>query len=434
MAENSNSGNETRIGKTEADRPGAARSAGGKAARRGGKKWLLLVIVFIAALVVLFIVWRHMVGRESTDDAQIDGHINPVACRVGGTVLAVHVDDNQEVKAGMLLVKVDPRDFEIALERARAELAAAEAAAAAARTQVPVISITTSSQTSGAQASLQSAEAGVAAAAKGVDTARARLLATRARVQEAEAMHTKALQDLERMKQLVAKDEISKQQYDAAVAAADASRAALAEAEAAVQEAEKGVEAAEARLVQARTAVSQAQAGIQATRSGPDQVAVMKSNATSAEARVLQARATLNRAQLDLDYTNVLAPVSGIVSMKSVEQGQVVVRDQPLMAIVPLDDIWVTANFKEDQLNHMRVGQRVTISVDAYGSRKYQGRVESIAAATGARFSLLPPENATGNYVKVVQRIPVKIVLDQGQDREHVLRPGMSVTPTVFTR
>ena len=433
MGENSNSGNEARVGNPEAKRPAGSQSTGGGAARMGGKKWLL-VVVLAAAVLVAFVLWKHMSGRESTDDAQIDGHINPVACRVGGTVMAVLVDDNQEVKAGAPLVKLDPRDYEIAMERAKAELAAAEAAAAAARTQVPVTSITTSSQTSGAQASMQSAEAGVATAAKGVDTARARLVAMRARVVEARALHTKALQDLERMKQLVVKEEISKQQYDAAVAAADASRAALDAAEAAVQEAEKGVETAETRLVQARTAVSQAQAGIEATRAGPSQVGVMKSNAASAEARVLQAKAALDRAELDLEYTNVLAPVAGVVSMKKVEPGQVVQRDQPLMAIVPLDDIWVTANFKEDQLNHMRVGQSVTISVDAYGGRKYDGRVESIAAATGARFSLLPPENATGNYVKVVQRIPVKIVLDRGQDPEHLLRPGMSVVPTVFTK
>jgi membrane fusion protein (multidrug efflux system) len=433
MAENPNSENEMRHRQSGTDQPGGAATGRDEKPRRGGKKWLLLVVLIMAAIVTVF-VWRRLAGRESTDDAQIDGHINPVASRVGGTVLEVLVDDNQEVKAGTLLVRIDPRDYEIALERATAELAAAEAAARAARTQVPVVSITTSSQTSGAQATLQSAEAGVAAAEKGVGTAQARLLATRARVLEARAVNTKAQQDLERMKQLVAKEEISKQQYDAAVAAADSSRAALDGAEAAVQEAERGVESAMARLVQARTAVPQAQAGIEAARSGPSQIAVMKSNAASADARVQQAKASLDRAQLDLEYTNVLAPVSGAVSMKNVELGQVVQRDQPLMAIVPLEDIWVTANFKEGQLNHMRVGQRVAISVDAYGGRKYQGRVQSIAAATGARFSLLPPENATGNYVKVVQRIPVKIVLDRGEDPQHILRLGMSVIPTVFTK
>jgi len=432
MAENSNSQNEMRNRQPGADRPVNVATGRGENRRRGGRKWLLLVVL-IMAVIVAFFVWRRLAGRESTDDAQIDGHINPVASRVGGTVLAVLVDDNQEVKAGTLLVRIDPRDYEIALERATAELAAAEAAAKAAKTQVPVVSITTSSQTSRAQATLQNAEAGVATAQKGVDTAQARLLALRARVLEARAVNTKALQDLDRMKQLIAKEEISKQQYDAAVAAADSSRAALDAAEAAVQEAEKGVETAMARLVQARTGVSQAEAGVEATRSGPSQIAVMKSNAASADARVQQAKAAVDRAQLDLEYTNVLAPVSGVVSMKKVELGQVVQRDQPLMAVVPLDDIWVTANFKENQLDHMRVGQRAIISVDAYGGRKYKGRVQSIAAATGARFSLLPPENATGNYVKVVQRIPVKIVLDRGEDPEHILRLGMSVIPTVFT-
>jgi membrane fusion protein (multidrug efflux system) len=433
MAKNSNSQNEMR------DRQGGTNPAAGAGTgssenrRRGGRKWLLIVFLILAAIVAFFI-WRRLAGRESTDDAQIDGHINPVASRVGGTVLAVLVDDNQEVKAGTLLVRIDPRDYEIALERATAELAAAEAAARAARTQVPVVSITTSSQTSGAQATLQNAEAGVATAQKGVDTAQARLLAARARVLEARALNTKAMQDLERMKQLISKEEISKQHYDATVATADSSRAALEAAEAAVQEAERGVETAMARLVQARTGVSQAEAGVEATRSGPSQIAVMKSNAASADARVQQAKAAVDRAQLDLEYTNVLAPVSGVVSMKKVELGQVVQRDQPLMAVVPLDDIWVTANFKENQLNHMRVGQRVVFSVDAYDGRKYRGYVQSIAAATGARFSLLPPENATGNYVKVVQRIPVKIVLDRGEDPEHILRLGMSVVPTVFTK
>jgi membrane fusion protein (multidrug efflux system) len=235
------------------------------------------------------------------------------------------------------------------------------------------------------------------------------------------------------MKELIAKDRISQQQFDAAVAAADAARASRDAASAAVSEAEKGVSAAEARLAQARTGVDEARAAVEGTRSAPEQVSMSKSNAASAEARVLQARAALDRAQLDLDYTKVKAPVSGIVSMKKVEIGQVVQKEQPLMAVVPLDDIWVTANYKENQLINMRVGQHAIISIDAYGGRKYRGYVQSIAAATGARFSLLPPENATGNYVKVVQRIPVKVLLDQGQDSEHLLRPGMSVVPTVFT-
>ncbi len=271
-------------------------------------------------------------------------------------------------------------------------------------------------------------------AAREVDTARARLAPLQARLRETEALHNKAVQDLERMKQLIAKDRISQQQYDAAIAAADAARATRDAASAAVAEAEKGVAAAEARLAPARSGVDEARAAVAASRAAPQQVDIVKSNATSAEARVLQARAALDRAQLDLEYTEVRAPVGGLVSMKKVEIGQVVQREQPLMAIVPLDDVWVTANYKEDQLANMRIGQPAIISVDAYGGRKYRAHIDSIAAATGARFSLLPPENATGNFVKVVQRIPVKLVLEGGQDPQHLLRPGMSVVPTVFIR
>ena len=433
MAEDSRFGQDMNKGTGRPDRVQESAQKPANAPRRGRRRWILLALLVPAAVVVGWL-WRYYAVRESTDDAQIDGHINPVAARVGGIVIAVHVDDNQSVAAGTLLVEIDPRDYEVALERARAELAAAEAAARAAHIAVPVTTITTSSQVSGAQASLQNAEARVMVAARDVESAGARLGPIQARLRETEALLTKAVQDLARMKELIAKDRISQQQYDAAIATADAARASRDGARAAISEAEKGVAAAEARLVQARTGVGEARAAVEATRSAPEQVSMSKSNAASAEARVLQARAVLDRAQLDLDYTKVKAPVSGFVSMKKVEIGQVVQKEQPLMAIVPLDNIWVTANYKENQLMNMRVGQRAIISVDAYGGRKYRGYVQSIAAATGARFSLLPPENATGNYVKVVQRIPVKILLDQGQDPEHILRPGMSAGPTVFTR
>lgn len=415
---------------TPADRDAGTRE---RAQGRGRKRWILALVALAAAGAALWL-WRYYSVRETTNDAQIDGHINPVAARVGGTVIAVHVDDNQNVAAGTLLVEIDPRDYQVALDRARAELAAAEAAAEAARGAVPVTTITTSSQVSGAQAMLQSAEARVTVASREVESARARLGPLQARLREAEVLHVRAQQDLGRMKELIARDRIAQQQYDAAVAVAEAARAARDAAAAAVTEAEKGISAAEARWAQARAGVEEARAAVAAARAAPEQVRITRSNAAAAEARVLQARAALERARLDLEYTRVHAPVGGIVSMKKVEIGQVVQRDQPLMAIVPLDHVWVTANFKEDQLHHMRVGQHAIVSVDAYGGRKYRGRVESIAAATGARFSLLPPENATGNFVKVVQRIPVKILLDRGQDPEHILRPGMSVVPTVFVR
>ncbi len=404
-----------------------------KAKARGLARWMLLAALAVVAIVAIWL-WRYFAVRESTDDAQIDGHINPVAAKVGGTVLTVYVKDNQKVTAGDILVKIDPRDYEVSLARARAELAAAEAAAHAAGTAVPVTTIATSSQVSSAQALLESAEARVEVASRDVDSARARLAPLQARLREAEALHTKASQDLERMKQLIEKERISRQQYDAAVAAAAAALAARDGAAALVAEADSGIASALARLEQAHVGVAEARAAVQATKSAPEQDSIAKSQALSARARVLQARAALDRAELDLEYTEVKAPVSGVIGMKKVEVGQVVQREQPLLAVVPLDDIWVTANLKETQVKNMRPGQPVEISVDAYGRRKYRGRIDSIAAATGARFSLLPPENATGNFVKVVQRIPVKILFEGGQDSEHVLRPGMSVVPTVLTR
>ena len=429
MAERTNTESEEKRGMTGRN----SSSGNGSGLARGKGPWILLVI-FITGVIAGIWFWRYSAVRETTDDAQIDGHINPIASRVGGPVLRVHVEDNQSVTAGALLVEIDPRDYQVALERAQAELAVAEASARAAGAAVPVATITTSSQLSSAQALVQSAEARVTVAAREVDSAGARLGPLQARLRESEALFLRATQDLERMKQLIAKDEISRQQFDAAVASAEATRASRDAAAAAVAEAEKGVAAAEARLAQARAGVFEAQAALEAAQSGPSQVAITRSNVSAAEARVLQARAALDRSQLDLEYTKVYSPVAGIVSMKKVEIGQVVQREQPLMAIVQLDNIWVTANYKEDQLQNIRVGQPVVMTVDAYSGRKYQGHVESIAAATGSRFSLLPPENAAGNYVKVVQRIPVKIVFEQGQDPDHLLRPGMSVVPTVFTR
>jgi membrane fusion protein (multidrug efflux system) len=360
-------------------------------------------MIVVMALVVL--VWRHYSARESTDDAQIDGHIAPISARVGGTVTNVYVDDNQYVKGGTVLVQLDPTDYRVAVERAQAELADAEASARAARTGVPVTSIGTSSQ-------LRTAQADLAAAQDQVNAARARQ-------REAEARHNLTVQDLNRLKQLVARDEISRQRYDTAVTAE--------------QQAAAAVDAARAAVSNALSQVAQARAKLDSASTGPEQVSITRSRATSAEAEAARLRAALEQAKLNLQYTTLRAPVNGIVSKKSVEPGQVVQPGQPLLAIVNLDDLWVTANFKENQLRHMHPGQPATIYVDAYG-RKYKGHVESIGGATGARFSVLPPENATGNYVKVVQRIPVKIVFEKGQDPEHLLRPGLSVVPTVMIK
>ena len=395
--------------------------------------------VRIAALVVLLLVggisvWLWVTrGRESTDDAQVDGHLTPIAARVGGTVLHVAVEDNQPVEAGATLVEIDPRDYQVAVAKARAELADAEAAALAAESNVPIMSTTTSSNLSTAQGSVDQARAMADAAAREVEAARARLATAQARSREADANATKAARDVERLKGLLVKDEVSQQQFDATSAQADALRAATDSAKSQVIEAEVGTRVAESRLLQAKASEAQAAAGLQSAQTGPEQVAATKARAAAAEAHVQQAKASLEQAELNLEYTTVKAPARGVVSKKAVNPGQVVQPMQPLLSLVETDQVWITANFKETQLTNMRQGQRATIDVDAYG-KTFEGRIDSIAAATGARFSLLPPENASGNFVKVVQRIPVKIVLEPGQDLDHRLRPGMSANPTVLTR
>jgi membrane fusion protein, multidrug efflux system len=378
--------------------------------------------------------WWIAAGRESTDDAQVDAHITPIASRVGGTVLRVPVEANQEVEAGAVLVEIDKRDYEVALERARAELADAEAAAVAARAGVPITSTTASSNETTARGGVEQADASHIEAQQAVEVARTRLSTAQARQREAAANASKAGRDVERLKPLLAKDEIAQQQFDAAVATAAASKAAMESAEAQVMEAELGIRVAESRLAQASVGRQQASAELKTAQTAPEQVMASRARADAADAKARQNRAMVKQAELNLEYATVKAPVKGTVSRKGVEVGQVVQPGQPLMTVIPLDHVWVTANFKETQLEHMRPGQRVKIEVDAYGGREFSGKVESLAAATGSRFSLLPPDNATGNYVKVVQRVPVRIQLDEGQDPEHLLRPGMSVVPTVYTR
>jgi len=390
-------------------------------------------LIILAILGVAIWYWIAA-GRESTDDAQVDAHVTPMAARIGGTVLRVPVADNQQVNAGDVLVEIDPRDYQVALEKARAELADAEANAVAAQSNVPITSTAASSNVATAHSGVEQAQGGVFGAERELDAARARLTTAQARMREAEANAVKAARDAERLKGLLAKDEVSQQQFDSAVGGAEAQKAAADSARSQIAEAEAGVRVAESKVVQARAGEQQAHAELQTAQTGPQQVTATKARAAAAVAHAQQARAALAQAELNLEYATVKAPVKGIVSRKSIEVGQIVQPGQPLMAIIPLDTIWVTANFKETQLAKVRPGQKAVITVDAYGGRKFTGHVESIAAATGARFSLLPPENATGNYVKVVQRVPVKIALDGGQDAEYLLRPGMSVVPTVYTK
>jgi membrane fusion protein (multidrug efflux system) len=382
---------------------------------------LLLLALGLGVIVIGAVIYWRSTAWESTDNAQIDGFVFPVSSRVSGHVVRVLVDDNQYVQAGTVLVQLDPKDYEVAVAVAQGKLANDEASAAALLTGVPITSTDTASQISTAQADLDGARAGFGVAERQFEAAQASL-------REAEANDLKAQDDVARYKPLAAKDEIPQQQYTTAVSNQQATAAA-------VEAARASAAAAEDAVTQARARIAQAQAGLQSAHTAPQQVSVQRSRARAAEAETRRSMAELQQAQLNLQYTSIVAPVAGLVGRRSVQPGQNVSEGQQLLTIVPLDssNIWVTANFKETQLKYMRPGQLAKIAVDAYG-RTYDGRVLNIAGASGARYSLLPPENATGNYVKVVQRIPVKIVFEQGQDAEHLLRLGMSVEPNVRIR
>ncbi len=383
-------------------------------------RWVL-IIAGLVLLVAIFFLWRYFASYESTDDAQIDGHVNSVSARVSGHVIKLNVEDNQYVEKGTVLVEIDPADYEVAVAQARAEYADAQAQASAADINVPMTDVTTSSQVSGAQAGVSSAKAGITAA-------RQQFEAAKSQIAEADANNTKAQNDLVRYKQLIDKQEISQQQYDQAVASAQAAAATL-------QAARASADAFAAQIEQAQNKLQQAGADLRTADTAPQMMRVIRSRALSAWANVDRKKAALDQAQLNLQYTKVIAPVSGAVSNRTVEVGQNVQPGQEMMKIIPLDEanIWVTANFKETQLRKMRPGLGAEIAVDATG-KTYKGHVDSVAGASGERFSLLPPENATGNYVKVVQRIPVKIVFDKGEIKEHELRPGMSVVPKVWIK
>ena len=417
-----------RIGQDEPSRSKASRLPGGR------RLIVLLLIIIIAASGTGY--WSYSSMRESTDDAQIDGHLHPVSARISGTVLEVLVRDNQYVEQGTPLVKIDPSDYKVAVDRARADLAEMEATLHVRRTEVPITSVTTFSQLSGAEASAGQAEASVAASQKEVDAARARLDVAKAKVREATAKEVRSARDLKRMEALVAKEEVSRQQYDLSVAEHESYHAEGESAASQVHEAEEAVRVAQSRVAQQEAALRLAQTVVRSASTAPQQVGVAQAREDSAAARVKQMRAALEQAELNLTYTTIRAPASGVISQRTVEVGQVLTAGQLLLSVVPLDvdQIWVTANFKETQLKNVRPGQAVTISVDTFGGREYKGRVESVAAATGSRSSVLPPENATGNFVKVVQRIPLRIFFDRDQDQDHLLRPGMSVVPTILLK
>jgi membrane fusion protein (multidrug efflux system) len=381
------------------------------------KKIAPLAVILIAVGALLW--WLHSRQYEETDDAQVDAHIGQISSRVSGYVTNVYVEDNQEVQAGQLLVEIDPKDYQVALARAQADYQDSRASAAAASYNVPITNIATASQLESAKADVNSAEAAISASKKNLDAARAK-------EQSAVATNAKAQNDVKRYKPLVERDVISKQQYDAAIATAQSTQADVDSAQANVIAAQEGVREAQARLVQT-------QANVRNAATGPRQVRVTEARANSAESTAAKNKAALEQAQLNLQYTKVYSPIHGIVGHRTVEVGQFVQPGQALMSLVDVDNVWITANFKETHLRNMKPGQPADIKVDAF-SRDYKGKVLDIGGASGARFSLFPPENATGNYVKVVQRIPVRIVLDPDQNKDHRLRPGMSVTPQVKVR
>jgi len=386
--------------------------------RRRRNMLLLLggvLVVFVAGVFV----WRHFSSYETTDDAQVDAHLYPISARISGYVVRVNVEDNEYVKEGTVLVEIDPKDYQVAVDQARADLANAVATAQSLHIDVPITTTTTSSQMQTTAADVENNRAGIAAAEK-------QLAAAKAQLDQAQANDVKAQEDLVRYKLLVDKEEVARQTYDTALAAARSTAAGVTAARANAEAAQHSVEQARSRLASAEAT------SYQAVQTAPKQVAATRARALSAQATVEQKQAALEQAELNLQYTKIVAPVDGSVT-KRVVVGMNVTPGQQLLTVVPLEDVWITANFKETQLPYLCPGQPVEFYVDS-NKRSYKGHVDSVAGATGPLFSLFPPENATGNYVKIVQRVPVKITIDPGQNSDLQLRPGVNVVPKVYIR
>jgi membrane fusion protein (multidrug efflux system) len=404
----------------QVDAPGATNTREPKSApptKRSVTPWVALVILtLIAAGAVRW--WLDSQAYESTDDAEIEGHLDSISTRISGTVTYINpsVENNRFVEAGTLLMDLDPRDYEADLEHAKANLETMTAEAHSAQVTVPIVDASAFGQ-------LHAAEAAEKEAGAAVDAEQAALAAAQHKVQQDEAIHARAERDRVRYQALVEKREISRSDYDAR------ETEALAAAET-VESDRATVRSIEQKIAGARNLVEQREAQIQAARTAPQQVSDARAKSQSATGHLDQARADLHTAQLNLSYTKIYAPLSGVIGRKTVELGQRLQPGQGLMVIVPLDDIWVTANFKETQLKRMRPGQSVRIHVDTFG-RDFNGKIENLPGAAGPLFSIFPPENATGNYVKVVQRFPVRIRFNRDQDPQRLLRPGMSVEPTV---
>ena len=412
-------------------------------------------VIGLAALVAIGILgwggwaWYRSSMEVATDDAYVDGTISPVSAKVTGHIVELRVNDNQAVRTGEILLRVDPRDYEAKRDQARAAVAVAEANVRAARAELPLARETTRSQVDETRAALEGTRVGVKSSESAVDEVRARLeskraaaAASRADVAAAESNHRKAKRDLDRMQQLMKNDYVSRREHDDAVAALEGAEAALEAARRRLAAIEKEVQQTEAEVAsrvlgteQARQRVAEVSGTLSRAESQQQTVSVKAAELARAEALLKSAQADLAVAELNLEHTLVRAPLDGVVSKRSVEVGQIVQNGQPLLALVPLHDVWVVANFKETQLTKIRPGQKAEVRVDTFPGVVFHGSVNSISAGTGSRFSLLPPENATGNWVKVVQRVPVKILLDSKSGGDPPpLRAGMSAYVTVKTR
>ena len=391
-------------------------------AKKTRRTILIVAVVLLLALIAGLFYWRSTYS-EDTDDAQVDGDIYQVSSRVTGQVIKVYVEENTRVQQGDLIAEIDPKDYIVALDQAQANLASAQAAYRQATVNIPITSVNTRTTVNTSGSDVNTAAANVAQAQKQAQAAEAR-------VAEAKANAVKAQLDVERYTPLVQKDVISKQQFDAAVAQAASSNASVLEAQSNVIAQQAAIRAAQQRQEQAQFQQAQAR------NNAPKQIAVEQARASASAADMQQAESRLEQARLNLSYTKILAPIAGVVNKKNVVVGANLSVGQNLLTVVPLADLWVTANFKETQLDKMRPGQNVTIKVDALGGRKFSGQVAQIGGATGSRLSLFPPENATGNYVKVVQRIPVRINFTnlQQENGDYALRPGFSVEPKVAVK
>ncbi|HKE24396.1 MAG TPA: HlyD family secretion protein [Bryobacteraceae bacterium] len=409
------------------------RKAAGAPKPAGRLKALLITGGFAVVVAAGTGAYLHFQNRVSTDDAQVDAHNAPIAPKISGNIVEILVDDNQLVRAGQALVRIDPRDYQAKVDQARAALAVAESQSVGAHAGVPLADGSTASAMAAAESQLAAAVADSARAKADYERASTSELAyAQADVDSKRATKDRAQADLARMRPLVDKDEISKLQYDSYLAAARVADSDLKASQENLANAQKKAESSQASMQTAEARANAARADLQQARVNRQQVKISSAQAGSASAAIQQARANLEAAELQLSYANIVAPIDGLATKKTIQLGQIVQPGQTLLTIVPLKHVWVTANFKETQLANVRPGQRAEVSVDMYG-RSFEGQVDSIAGASGAALSLLPPENATGNYVKVVQRIPVKILL-RDPPPTFVFRPGMNVDATIFTK